>query len=426
MSIIRLSSLPWRCNVLLTMAWIFLSLVTAPNRSFGDFCPPLFPATAFDPEAVAIAAGDVVALLRALRQARPGTTLKLEDGLYTLAPQQSLEVNTPHVTIRSASGKRETVIIEGGYNNISINASDVTVADLTLRTPKFHNIQVRGERGVLRTRIYNVHLLDAGQQLVKVSTGDGRGEKFADAGLVACSLLEYSTYARGTDVSKPDYTNGVDILAGKDWVIQDNVFRRIRSAAGPAGPAVLVWRNAMGTVVQRNLFIDCWRGIALGLAAPHRLSRGGAQVAYDHQDGLVRNNVILALHEPADVAIENNYARYSRVLHNTVYYAPELRHAVHSSIEYRFPPTTTIIRNNLTNLPIRKRHPAPQQESLLQGNLVNALPSWFRHIAQGDAHLVAGSPAVDQEEVLDEASDDIDGERRLQAADVGADEVTPH
>lgn len=406
---------------------MLILLGTISTSVSAEFCPPLYPTNAFDPEAVPIAAGDVAALLRAVKQARPGATLKLEDGVYTLPPQQSLEVNVPRLTLRSVSKNRDAVIIEGGSNNVSINTSDVTIADLTLRNPKFHNIQVRGEKGVLRTRIYNVHLLDAGQQLVKVSTGDGLGDKFADEGLVACSLLEFSTHSKGTDVSKPDYTNGIDILAGKDWVIRDNVFRRIRSAAGPAGPAVLAWRNSQGTVVQRNLFVDCWRGIALGLGPPNFRSRGGPQVPYDHQDGVVINNVILALHAPADAAIENSYAHNSRVLHNTIYYAPEHKHAVDWSIEYRFPPTTALIQNNLTNLPILKRHPMPQQEAVLKGNLDKAVASWFRQLSSADVHLAPGAPALARGVPLDDSLDDIDGDprRRGKAPDVGADEVGP-
>jgi len=98
----------------------------------------------------------------------------------------------------------------------------------------------------------------------------------------------------------------VNILARKGWVIRDNVFRRIRSQAGPAGPAILVWKNSRDTVIRRNLIIDSCRGIALGLSSPNTCSRGGVNVVYDHQNGLVENNVILVLHEPDDAAIENN------------------------------------------------------------------------------------------------------------------------
>jgi len=269
-----------------------------------------------------------------------------------------------------------------------------------------------------------VRLVDAGQQFVKVSAGDGMLGRFADDGLIACSLFEYTTHARGTSTSPPSYTNGVDILAGKGWIIRDNVFRRIRSAEGPAGPAVLAWKNSLNTIVQRNLIIDCWRGISLGLSTPDKYSRGGSAVQYDHQHGLVENNVILALHERADAAIENNYALHSRILHNTVYYNEVLRHAVNWSIETRFPPTTAVIKNNLTNLPIIRRHPLPAQEAIVQGNVTEAKRTWFCNVAAGDVHLIAGSPAIAKGVPVPESSEDIDGDKRTaeKAPDVGADE----
>jgi hypothetical protein len=350
------------------------------------FCPPL-PPPKVEQKSAHIASGDVSTLLEALRRARPGTTLLLADGVYPLAPHQSLEVSTPGLTIRGASGRRAAVVIEGGYNTVSINADDVTVADVTLRNPTFHAIQVRGEVGLMRPTIYNVHLVDAGQQFVKVSTGDGTLGKFADAGLVACSLIEYTTYARGTESSAPSYTNGVDILAGKDWVIRDNVFRRIRSQGGPAGPAILAWKNAMNTVVRRNVILDSWRGIALGLSAPDALSRGGAHVVYDHQDGLVENNIVLALHKPADAAIENNYAFNSQIIGNIIYYNEYINHDVKWSIEYRYLPTQTFIKENHTNFPIIKREPYPDKRSTIQNNTIHTGSNWFLDMIKRDKNL---------------------------------------
>src|SRR5262245_41237570 len=124
-------------------------LVQAAANS-SHFCPPLAPPERGQ-KTEFIKSGDVQSLRRKLSVASPNTTLLLADGVYALAPNQSLEVNTPRVTLRSASGSRDAVIIEGGYNNVSINTADVTVADLTLRHPKFHNIQVRGEKGLQGT-----------------------------------------------------------------------------------------------------------------------------------------------------------------------------------------------------------------------------------------------------------------------------------
>jgi hypothetical protein len=409
----------------LLVAFILLVPIRQAAWAAASFCPALEPASAVQVER--IGAGDVAGLTKKLRDATAGTTLLLADGIYTLQPNQGLEVVKPNMTIRGASGNREAVIIEGGGNNISINTSDVTIADLTLRNAKFHAIQVRGERGIARTKLYNVHLMDAGQQLIKVSAGEGTAGKFADDGLVACSLIEYSTYARGTAGSAPSYTNGVDILAGKGWVIRDNVFRRIRSQAGPAGPAILAWRNAQDTVVQRNHIIDCWRGIALGLGAPNQRSRGGATTPYDHQNGTVENNVFLALREPADAAIENNFALNSRIVHNTLYYNDALKHPVDWSIEYRFAPTTATIMNNLTNRPIVKRTPLPLQDAVLRGNVINAATTWFRALAAEDVHLSEAAQAVDKGVQPADSREDFDGDKRPlgSAPDVGADEYTP-
>jgi hypothetical protein len=412
-------------QTLLAVAMVSLVLLVQATAAASRFCPPLGPPAPAQ-KVIRIKSGDVRNLVRKLRAASPDTTLLLADGIYILQPDQSLEVKSPGVTIRSASGNRERVVIEGGSNNISINANDGTLVDLTLRNPRFHNVQVRGEKGPLRTKIYNVHLMDAGQQFIKVSTGDGMHGRFADDGLIACSLIEYTTYARGTDRTPPTYTNGVDILAGKGWVIRDNIFRRIRSKEGPAGPTILVWKNAMDTVIKRNLIIDSWRGIALGLRPPDKRSRGGPQVLYDHQNGLVENNIILALHESADAAIENNYALNSRVLHNTVYYSTTIKHAVDWSIEYRFPPTTATIKNNLTNLPIIQRSPYPAREATVESNVTKAAAGWFRNVATGDLRLVGHAPAVDAGSPISESSEDIDGNPRPagKAPDAGAAEFT--
>ncbi len=55
-----------------------------------------------------------------------------------------------------------------------------------------------------------------------------------------------------------------------------------------------------------------------------------------------------------------------------------------------------IIKNNLTNLPLRKRAPFPEQESVIEANEVKAKANWFRDILAEDFHLLQGSPAIDR------------------------------
>src|SRR5262245_27370667 len=81
------------------------------------FCPPLASPVRGQQTAL-IKSGDVQSLLRKLSAASPNTTILLADGIYTLAANQALEVNTPSLILGSASGNRDAVIIEGGYNNV--------------------------------------------------------------------------------------------------------------------------------------------------------------------------------------------------------------------------------------------------------------------------------------------------------------------
>jgi hypothetical protein len=225
-------------------------------------------------------------------------------------------------------------------------------------------------------------VFDTGQQLVKGSLAAAQA---ADDGLVACSLFEY------TDHAPSDYTNGVDVLGGKGWIVRDNRFVRIR---GPqdrrwsAGPAVLFWANSIDTVVERNVIIDSFRGIALGLmAGANALSRLG-DGRFDHQGGVVRNNVLCNLNPWADEGIEVNSARDVQVDHNTVLVEGGPRW----SISVRFPASSGWVRNNLTSRPIIFRDGA---KAGLGGNVTGSGREWFVAPQRCDLRLTpSATPAL--------------------------------
>ena len=258
--------------------------------------------------------------------------------------------------------------------------------------------------------LYNLRLVDAGEQFVKGSTAGPPGP-YADDGLVECSLFEYSDRARSW------YTNGVDVLAGSGWIIRDNTFRNIRAPEGElAGPAILMWRNSLDTVVERNLFIECDRAIALGLSSPGGLSRDGNTI-YDHQGGIIRNNMIYRA-GAGDVGITVNYSRDVEISHNTVILNGTFPWG---AIEYRFGSTTATIRNNLSDAPIWQRDGGSATSA---DNITNAALDWFVQPAAGDLRLVGGVPPVDAVEPLATVPDDFEGHTRPVGgrADVGADE----
>lgn len=385
-------------------------------------CPALPP-----PTGRVLRVSSVAELQAAVANISSGTTLLVADGDYSLSHTLHLRGGLRDVTIRGASGDRSAVVLRGrGMANANFgdvphgvlisDAVNVTLADLTIRDVYYHPVQVQGEAGATGVRLYNLHLLDAGEQFVKGSTGAGDGPH-ADDGLVACSRLEY------TDRARSDYTNGVDVLAAANWTIRDNSFVRIRAPLGQlAGPAVLMWRNSLDTVVERNLFVDCDRAIALGLSPPDPARQRDGERTYDHQGGIVRNNMIYrsAPAPTGDVGITVNYARDFRIHHNTVIQNNTYPQA---AIEYRFAASSGEIRHNLTDAPIQQRDGAT---AIIHGNLTNAVGSWFVDAAAGDLHLGPGAAAaVDAAQPLADVPDDYDGERRFagRAPDIGADEL---
>ena len=68
-------------------------------------------------------------------------------------------------------------------------ADDVTIAALSIRKSRYHAIHVSGksDSNTLRTLIYDVSILDAGEQAIKINASSGY---YADDGEVACSRME--------------------------------------------------------------------------------------------------------------------------------------------------------------------------------------------------------------------------------------------
>ena len=119
------------------------------------------------------------------------------------------------MTLRSASGNREAVVLDGNYITteiIQIVASNVTIADLTLREANYHPIHVMTDDGsdTLNTLIYNVHIIDPGQQAIKINPNSGG--YYPDNGVIACSYIELTDAGRSQvwNINGSCYTGGVD------------------------------------------------------------------------------------------------------------------------------------------------------------------------------------------------------------------------
>lgn len=334
-------------------------------------------------------------------------TIEIEDGTYTL--DQLLHVTADGVTVRGGSGDRDAVILEGqgmggGVSHIFlVRGSDFTVRDMTLRGVANHLIQVQGEQDADRPVISNLHLVDAYEQMIKVSCDAAHPETGSDDGQVEGCHFEYSA-----GIGPQYYIGGVDAHCATGWIVRDNRFEHIRSPeAALAEHAIHFWSGSEGTIAERNLIIDCDRGIGFGLG-----DRG-------HTGGIIRNNMIHRGENAGDVAIGLESSPDTRVINNTVFYLD----AYPNAIEYRFSATTNVqIVNNLTNKNIQARDGASGTES---SNVDGAEGSWFVDAAGADLHLASRVAGVaDSGEEVAGLVDDFDRGPRPEGAgiDIGADE----
>jgi hypothetical protein len=363
----------------------------------GRACPPLAP-----PAGPVVTVSAEADLRDQAYNAAPGTTILVSAGTYAL----SSYVHIVHggVALRGATGERDDVILDfggmvSGQFGILVEADDVTIADLTIRNASDHGVSIQGND---RPTLYNLHIQDVGDQLVKVNPGGDGSED----GLLACSRLEYTTAA-------PDeYTNGISAHDAHRWVVRDNEWVRIRTPGNTPVPAILFWSGSSDTVVERNLLVDCYQGIAFGNS-----SHGPG----DHSGGVVRNNLIYAS-LPHDTVIEMVHAQGWLVAHNTALLldpAPGLSWGM----EARFSDSQGTFAYNLTNMAIWPDRDGAQ--GTLLGNVLDAQPGWFVDSGAGDLHLrETAAEAIDQAAPLAGVTDDFDGDPRPmgEAPDVGGDE----
>ncbi|WP_169978982.1 right-handed parallel beta-helix repeat-containing protein [Tautonia rosea] len=311
--------------------------------------------------------------------ARPNTTILLKEGTYRL--RRMIDINTSDVVLRGERGDPDRVMLLGAGMNerqvgvaLSLSASRITLADITVGNVGFHGIQVRGEKRADHCMFHNVRVINTGQQLLKGSMGsDGRGPH---RGTVACSRFAYSSHAPS------DYTNGVDVLGGRGWTVRQTIFQRIRGPEGrpQAGPAILFWRGSAETLIEGNLVLDCYRGIALGLTNQPEGGQGNQAAFSDHLCGAIRRNVVWNLNRWADEPIEANACPGVRIEHNTVLVEGKMPW----SISVRFPSTDADVLNNLTNRRIMARDGARLAE---QGNITDARHEWFVDPSRGNLQL---------------------------------------
>ncbi|MCP4189087.1 MAG: hypothetical protein GY768_00510 [Planctomycetaceae bacterium] len=374
--------------------------------------------------------GNVVAvssepeLQAAMSNLQAGTTIVLAPGVYQLT--KTLWVRQDDVTIRGQTNDHDDVVLIGkGMDNANFgrvphgiwsNASKTRIQNLTILNVYHHPIQFAETAHA--PHVYNVLMLNAGEQFVKASRGNGTG---IVGGIVEYSIMEYTNGPPKTNHGGGiGYTNGVDVHGGQGWLVRNNLFKNFHTPDNARhlwNPAVLFWNQARDTIVEGNTFINVDRAIALGLVD---------RTPADHAGGIIRNNFIYQEPDLFSPSRQTNSdgqilvwdSENTKVYHNTVLTNGNSRRA----IEFRWSTRGSLAVNNLSDAPIGKRSGATYVAS---GNQLNATPEMFVDPENGNLHLKQDEgAAIDVVDAPPEAATDIDGQVRPGdgKADVGADQ----
>jgi hypothetical protein len=341
------------------------------------------------------------------------TTILLADGTYTLP--DTLYINAPKISIAGQSANREKVIIQGDAmsasasvgNLIRVAASNFQLQDVTLQKSRWHLIQVVGEENADAPVIRNCILRDSFEQMVKVSFNAATPEITGDNGLIENCIFEYSA-----GIGPQYYIGGIDAHGAKNWMVRNNTFRSIISPSDAVAEfAVHFWNGSANNTVEKNLIVNCDRGIGFGMEGKT-----------PNNGGVIRNNMIYHAANAgqfADTGIALIESPNSQVYNNSII----MDNSFPWAIEYRFANTSgVLIANNLSNKPVMSRDGA---SGTVSKNVSNAAGIWFANKASGDLHLASAvTGVVASGESITGLVEDFDGQARpSNSIDIGADQL---
>lgn len=408
------------------LAWMLICLLLlggpSPALAASDsFIPPWWhrrgPALP-PPAGPTVHVENTAQLLAAAETAAPGTTVLLADGEYRL-PRPIVLNQRSQVTLRSASGDPAKVVLRGkGWDSrdprddlIHIaHCRSITLADLTFADCHAYAVKVEAEHGPQDVQIYQCHFRDIGTRAIKGSAGQDPSMRAIRGSVRHCEFFNSRVPPRDWPFNG-DYIAAIDMMALEDWTFSDNLFRAIRGHNGGGRAAIFLWVRTRNVVVERNLIIDCDRGIALGNPGRSTAHRPGEPE--QHVSGaVVRNNMIAG---GPDCGIELWHAEEVNILNNSIW-RPEQNWA--RGIRVGTGTTHALIANNLIHGEIRFEG----GDARLQNNLTGSIQSMWISPGTGNLALLPtlSANAIDHGTSFPAVTDDIRHQRRGQRPDLGA------
>jgi hypothetical protein len=397
-------------------------LIDPPMQKWFPKAPPLPK-----PTGQVVRVRNVGEFYAAANRVKPGGTIRIADGHYMMTHTWYIRKND--VTIRSESGDRTKVVLDfarsrHGEGLAVSNCTGVTIADLTVQNVSQNGIKINSNTGAEKVTIYNVISHNVWQRHikgVKVPDKEGKPDFVHGCRVQYCLFYNDRPKRHGDDPwedgnkGKPmgyNYIGGMDVMNAKGWVISDNVFTGIHGKTGECRGGIFMWHNSTDVLIERNIFIDCDTGIALGNSS----ARGERRHCNNFT---VRNNFITRCPESNILA---DHTRDCKIINNTVCDPTSrlgrLIRVIHAN-------DGLVVANNIFCGPsvAIERY---EGKIDVRNNLVKVVPDYFVNAAKGDLHLTAKAvEAIDKATPDAAVAEDFDRTKRTGKPDLGADEFVP-
>lgn len=353
-------------------------------------------------------------LRAAVTNAQDGDAILVADGTY--------EVDGPlgfygkkNVLLRGASGDPSKVVLRGRSWDTVDHQDDIlrigdcesiTVAHLTFAECHAYGIKVEAEHDPKDIHIYDCRFRNIATRAIKGSTSK---TGVASGGSIRYCDFENTKVPPGDWQFDGNYISAIDMMALEDWTVADNTFRGIKGATGGGRAAIFLWVRSKRLTVERNVIVDCDRGIALGNPSGSTNFVEGIRHA---EDSICRNNVIRA---GKDTGIELSWVDDVKIYHNSIYRDdPDGRGIRAIQKVGRLDIANNLVRGRILieedDAPVQMRH-----------NVVGELDGVFRDPKSADLRLTeSAAEAIDAGVALGEVGEDFGGTRREDPPDVGA------
>lgn len=373
--------------------------------------------------ALAEPAGDVVSaktvneIFERAESLAAGATLLIEPGVYQFDRPLVLR-GRKNVTIRSVSGDPTSVTLKGlGWEKgndlddiLRVAACDgVMIAGLTFAESRSYGIKVEAEHAPKNIHIYNCDFRNIGVRAIKGSASQDP-MIMAENGSVRFCDFENNKVPPANWLFGGDYISAIDMMALDRWTFSDNTFRNINGRNGGGRAAIFIWVRSRRIVVERNVILNCDRGISFGNPGVSTANLKGEQTIYV-SEGIIQNNMISG---GVDCGIELWHAKGIKVRHNSIL-RPERNW--NRGIRIGAGVAQTEVVNNLVDGGIQ----VEGGDAQVKENVAKRIEDYFVEPANGNLALTAkASDAINRGVKLDHPLSDIRGLARDGEPDFGA------